>query len=157
MKHTLCWLKMSRKDSSWIMDLSHCLLQVLLSKLTMQSLKQLYLCWYLKFHIKLYVIGKGKNWTFRKKIFGLRKLIIFSKIYIYIYIYMNKTYFCIIILKLFSECNFARKVVYFVYYIRNIFFSSISKQNNPNIGRNIERVAIFFKFILWRCQIMQKR
>ena len=35
---------------------------------------------------------------------------------------MNKTYFCIIILKLFSECNFARKVVYFVYYIRNIFF-----------------------------------
>ena len=153
MKHTLCWLKMSRKDSSWIMDLSHYLLQVLLSKLTMQSLKQLYLCWYLKFHIKLYVIGKGKNWTFwSQEINNIQQ-----KIYIYIYIYMNKTYFCIIILKLFSECNFARKVVYFVYYIRNIFFSSISKQNSPNICRNIERVAIFFKFILWRCKIMQKR
>ena len=153
MKHTLCWLKMSRKDSSWTMDLSHCLLQVLSSKLSIQSLKQLYLCWYLKFHIKLCLIGKGKNWTFRKKKFALRKPIIFSKnIYIY-----KQDIFLHNYLKRFSEYNFVRKVVYFVYYIRNIFFlQHLSKTARISV-ENIERLVIFFKFILWRCQIMQKR
>ena len=35
---------------------------------------------------------------------------------------INKEYFCIIILNFFKECNFGRKVVYFVQYSRNIFF-----------------------------------
>ena len=43
------------------------------------NFKKLYLCCYLQFHIELYLIRKGKNLTFRKKYFGLRKPIIFRK------------------------------------------------------------------------------
>ena len=38
-----------------------------------------------------------------------------------------------------------------------IFFSSIPTENSPNMVENTERLTIFYKFILGRCQIMQMK
>ena len=105
------------------------------------TMKKLYPCCYLQFHVKQYLIGKGKKYPFQKIILASGNPKYSTKknkqgISLHNY-FKNLTKNVILPGKM--------SILHDIWYLSKTARKSLE---------NIERLGIFYKFIFWRCYVM---